>query len=121
MPGTFMMSSWKRATISRLICSSTPTSTFPALVPALLGAGFLVLDVVARDSDLDEPADQSSGRAVAAVSSVGVGDDERPVVDLGGGSTLRLADAGSGEALVPVRGEQGAHDRRGLVGYLGER
>jgi enoyl-CoA hydratase/carnithine racemase len=28
LPGTFMTSSWKRAALSRLICSSTPTSTF---------------------------------------------------------------------------------------------
>ena len=62
-----------------------------ALVPALLGAGLLVLDVVAGDPGLDEPADQIPDMSVAAVSGVGVGDDERPVVDLRDGSTLRLA------------------------------
>ena len=93
----------------------------PSLVPALLGARLLVLDVVARDPDLDETADQIPDVRVAAVSGVGVGDDERPVIDLRGGSPLRLAQARAGEALVPVRREQGAHDRRGLVGHLGER
>ncbi len=91
------------------------------LVPALLGAGLLILDVIARDPDLDETTDQIPDVRVAAVSGVGVGDDERPIVDLGRGSTLRLAQARAGEALVPVRHEQGAHNRRGLVGHLGER
>ena len=93
----------------------------PRLVPALLGARLLVLDVVARDPGLDEAADQIPDVRVAAVSGVGVGDDEWPVVDLGGGSTLRLAQPQAGETLVPVRREQGAHDRRGLIRHLGER
>ena len=91
------------------------------LVPALLGAGLLVLDVVARDPDLHETTDQIPDVRVAAVSGVGVGDDEWPVVDLGRGDTLRLAQARAGEALVPVCREQRAHDRRGLVGHLGQR
>ena len=92
-----------------------------SLVPALLGAGLLVLDVVARDPDLNETADQIPDVRIATMSGVGVGNDERPVVDLGRGSTLRRAHAGPGEPLVPVRREQGAHYRRGLVGHLGER
>jgi hypothetical protein len=40
MPGTFMTSSWKRAALSRLICSSTPTSTFPPWCPHFLAPGF---------------------------------------------------------------------------------
>src|SRR6266700_5527680 len=120
-PGTFMTSSWKRAALSRLICSSTPTSTLPPWCPHFFGAGLLVLDVVARDPGLDETTDQIPDVRVAAVSRVSVGDDEWPIVDLGGGSTLRFAEARAGEALVPVRREQGAHDRRGLVGHLGER
>jgi len=39
-PGTFMTSSWKRAALSRLICSSTPTSTFPPWCPHFLAPGF---------------------------------------------------------------------------------
>src|ERR1700739_785935 len=71
MPGTCMTSSWKREVFSRLICSSTPTipihlcdvlcpacQQLPTFVPALLGAGLLVLDVVAGDPCLDESADQ---------------------------------------------------------------
>jgi hypothetical protein len=40
MPGTRMTSSWKRAAFSRLICSSTPTSTFPPWCPHFLVPGF---------------------------------------------------------------------------------
>src|SRR5439155_17200835 len=40
----------------------------PALVPALLDAGLLVLDVTAGDPDLDEAADQVADVGVAAVS-----------------------------------------------------
>src|SRR5215471_15078097 len=39
-PGTFMTSSWKRAALNRLICSSTPTSTFPPWCPHFLAPGF---------------------------------------------------------------------------------
>ena len=53
-----------------------------ALVPAFLGARLLVLDVVPRDADLDEPADQVAHVGVAAVSGVRVGDDVGAEVDL---------------------------------------
>jgi hypothetical protein len=68
-------------------------------VPALLGARLLVLDVVARDPDLDETTDQIPDVRVAAVSGIGVGDDEWPIIDLRGGSPLPLAQARAGEAL----------------------
>jgi len=45
------------------------------LVAAFLGARFLVLDVVARYPDLDEPTDEIPDVRVAAVSGVSVGDD----------------------------------------------
>ena len=93
----------------------------PPLVPALLGPGLLVLDVIARDPGLDETTDQVPDVRVAAMPGVGVGDDERPVVDLGGRGTLRLAHPRAGEPLVPVRREQRAHDRRGLIRHLGKR
>ncbi len=39
MPGTRMMSSWKRAVLSRLICSSDGTSTLPPWWPHFLVPG----------------------------------------------------------------------------------
>ena len=51
------------------------------LVAALLGARLLVLDVIARDADLDESPDQVPNVRVTAVAGVGVGDDERAEVD----------------------------------------
>ena len=82
-----------------------------ALVAALLGARLLVLDVIAGHADLDESPDQVAHVRVAAVPGVGVGDDERPEVDLRRdaprcSSVMRSA----GEVLVPVGGEQRAHD-----------
>src|SRR5215469_11440618 len=90
-------------------------------MPALLGAGLLILDVVASDPNLDETTDQVPDVRIATVPGIGIGDDERPVVDLGGRCTLGLAEAGASEALVPVRREQSAHDWRSLVWYLGQR
>jgi hypothetical protein len=58
MPGTPMTSSWKRAALRRLICSSDRDQHLAALVAALLGARPLVLDVVAGHAGLDEAADQ---------------------------------------------------------------
>ena len=55
-----------------------------ALVPALLGARLLILDVIARHAHLDEAPDQVAHVGVAAVAGVGVGDDEGPEVDLAG-------------------------------------
>ena len=47
---------------------------------AFLGAGTLILDVIARHAGLDEAANQVADVGISAVTSVGVGDDERPVV-----------------------------------------
>src|SRR5215471_2037572 len=52
----------------------------PPLVPALLSARLLVLDVVARDPDLDETTDQIPDVRITAVTGVGIGDDEWPIV-----------------------------------------
>ena len=92
-----------------------------ALVAALLHARLLVLDVVARHAHLDEAADEVADVGVAAVARVGIGDDEGPEVHLGRDLALLLGHAGAGVELVLVRGEQGADDRRRLVGHLGER
>ena len=92
-----------------------------ALVAALLGARALVLDVVARHADFHEAADQVAHVRVAAVAGVGVGDDERPEVVGRRRGALRLGHARAQVVLVPVGGEQGAHQRGGLVGHLAER
>ena len=60
-----------------------------ALVAALLHARLLILDVIAGDADLDEAADEVAHVGVAAVTGVGVGDDEGPEVD--GRVALRCA------------------------------
>ena len=67
-----------------------------ALVAALLGARLLVLDVVARNADLDESTDQVPNVGVAAVARVGVGDDERAEVDFRRRSARVLVHAGRG-------------------------
>jgi hypothetical protein len=72
-----MMSSWNRAVLRRLICSS-----------ALLGPRPLVLDVVAGDTGLDESSNQVAHVRISAVTGVGVGDDERTKIDGRGSSTL---------------------------------
>ena len=87
---------------------------------ALLGAGALVLDVVAGHADLDEAADQVAHVRVTAVAGVGVGDDERPVVVRRGGGALPLAHVQALILLVAVGGEQGAHQHRGVVGHLAQ-
>ena len=93
-----------------------------SLVAALLRARALILDVVAGYADLDKAPDQVAHMCVAAVSRVGVGDDERPVVDrIGRGSELLGRHARAQVGLVLVGGQQRTDDRRGLVGNLGER
>src|SRR6185437_4303597 len=92
-----------------------------ALVTAFLGAGLLVLDVVAGDANLDEAPDQIPDVGVAAVPGVGIGDDERPEVGFRRGRPLGQRHPRAGETLVAVRREQRAHDRRGLLRHLGER
>ena len=88
-----------------------------ALVAALLLPRLLVLDVVAGHAGLHEPPDQVADVGVAAVAGVGVGDDERGVVHLGGPVALGGGHAGPQEPLVAVGGEQGPHHGRGLVGH----
>ena len=91
-----------------------------ALVAALLGARLLVLDVVARNPDLDESTDQVSNVRVSAVARVGVGDDERAEVDFRRRSARVLIHAGAGEMLVLVGSEECANQAGRLVGNLAE-
>ena len=88
---------------------------------ALLGAGALVLDVVAGHADLDEAADQVAHVRVTAVAGVGVGDDERPVVILRRRGALPFAHLQPQVLLIAVGGQQGAHQHRGVVGHLAQR
>ena len=93
-----------------------------ALVAALLRAGALILYVVAGNADLDKAPDQVADMRVATVSGVGVGDDERPVVDRRGrGFELLGRHARAQIGLVPIGGQQRTDDRCGLIGNLGER
>ena len=88
---------------------------------ALLGSGTLILDVVAGDAGLDEATDQVAHMRIAAVAGVGVGDDERPVVDSGGGGALLVGHLQPQVLLVAVGGQQRAHQARRLVGHLAQR
>ena len=92
-----------------------------ALMAALLGARPLVLDVVAGHAGLDEAADQVADVRISTVAGVGVGDDERPVVDRGRGRPLLFGHLQPQEVLVAVGGEQGPHQAGGLVGHLAQR
>jgi hypothetical protein len=71
--------------------------------------------VVAGDSYLDKAADQIADVRVAAVTSVGVGDDERAKVDDRRGFALLFGHAHAREVLVLVGGEKRAHQSGGLV------
>ena len=115
------MSSWKRAALRRLICSSCGDEHLAPLVAALLHARLLILDVVAGDAHLDEAANEVADVRVAAVPGVGVGDDEGAEVDLGRRLPLLLGHPRARVELVLVRREQRADDRRRLVGDLAER
>src|SRR5580704_9638484 len=52
-----------------------------ALMAALLNSGLLIFDVIARDAHLNEAADQVAHMCVAAVTGVGVGNNEGPEVE----------------------------------------
>ena len=91
-----------------------------ALVPALLGARLLVLDVVAGHACLDEPADEVADVGITAVARIGVGDDQGREVHLGRCLPLVGRHPRAGEPLVAVGGQQGAHQSRRLVGHLAE-
>ncbi len=54
---------------------------FSALVAALLYPRLLIFNVISRHAYLDEAADQISHVSIAAVSGIGIGNDEGPVVD----------------------------------------
>jgi hypothetical protein len=90
-------------------------------VPALLGTRLLVLDVVARHADLDEPPDQVANVGVTAVPGVGVSDDEWPEVDGRAGCALLLGHPAAEELLIAVRREQRADEPSRFVGHLAQR
>ena len=92
-----------------------------ALVAALLCAGLLVLDVVARNTDLDEPTDQVPDVRVTPVTRVGVRDDEWAEVDLRRRSTLLLVHLDACEMLVLVGGQERPNQAGRLIGNLAER
>jgi len=94
---------------------------FPALMAALLGAGFLIFDMVAGHARLDEAANEIADVGVATVTRVGVGNDEGAEVDRGGRGAFFFAHARAIEVLVAVGGEQGADDGRRFVGNLAQR
>ena len=79
-----------------------------SLMPTLLGTRFLVLDVIAGHTGLDEPTDEVADMPVAAMPGVGVGDDERPEVDHRGRGPLVIGHMNAEEMLVAVGREQGA-------------
>jgi hypothetical protein len=77
----------------------------PALMAAFLGAGLLVLDVVARHADLDEPPNQIAHMSIPTVASVGISDDEGRKIDLGCAVALGLGHARARKVLVPICGQ----------------
>ncbi len=89
-----------------------------ALMAALLRAGTLVLDVIPGHACLDETANQVAHVWISAVSGVGVGDDERAVVDGRGRGALVVGHPQAQVLLVAIGGEQRAYQTRCLVGYL---
>ena len=91
-----------------------------ALVAAFLGAGTLVLDVVAGDAHFDEAADQVADMGIAAVAGVGIGDDKGAEVQFRCVFAFFLAHARAKVLLVLVRGQQGADDGRGFIGDLAQ-
>ena len=92
-----------------------------ALVTALLGAGPLILDVIAGDTGFDEAPDQIAHMRITAMAGVGVGDDERPVVNRRRGGPLLVCHLHPQELLVAVGGEQRPHQSGRLVGNLAQR
>ena len=92
-----------------------------ALMAALLRAGALVLDVVARHTGLDEAPNQVADVRIPAVTGVGVGDDEGPVVVGRRRGSLRVVHAQPQVLLIAVGGQQRPHQACGLVGHLAQR
>ncbi len=89
-----------------------------ALVAAFLRSRLLVFDVVAGHADLDEAADEIADMSVSTVTGVGVGDDERPIVDGRCRLALFLGHPHAGEVLVLVGGEKCSHQSGGFVWHL---
>ena len=115
MPGTFMISSWKRRgieTLDLLVCCNQHLA---GLMAALLHPRLLILDMIPRHTNFHEPADEIADLPVAAMAGIGVCDNERPEVDRVRGASLLFAHARPGEILVLVRGEQSANNGRSLV------
>ena len=112
-----MMSSWKRAEGSLRIVLGA--GAIPPWWPHFFTPGFW--SSMWYPGTPTSPPDQVAHVRVAAVAGVGVGDDERTEVHLGRRPALLLGHPRAGVALVLVRGEQGADDRRGLVGHLAQR
>src|SRR6478672_11912931 len=94
---------------------------FAALMAALLRARTLVFDVITGNAGFHEAADQVAHVWIAAVTGVGVGDDERPKIPSVRCGALRLSHPRTQILLVAIRREQGAHERRCFVGHLAER
>ena len=92
-----------------------------ALVSALLVARLLVFDVVSRHAHFHEAANQVAHVRVSAVSGIGVGDDERPIVEFWRGGPLFCRHTRARKVLVAVGCQQRAHDRGSLVGHLAQR
>src|SRR6516162_7303402 len=90
-------------------------------MPAFFHPRLLVFDVVTGDTDLDETADQVSDVRISAMTGVGIGDDERPIIQFGGGGPLFRLHARARKKLVPVRRYESADDTCSLVGHLAER
>ena len=88
---------------------------------AFLRSGLLVFNVVAGHADLDKAADQIADMRVSAVTGVGVGDDERAIVDGRCRLALFLGHPHAREVLVLVGSEKRPHQSGGLVGHLAER
>jgi len=77
--------------------------------------------VVTRHTDLHESADQVPDVSVSSVTGIGIRNNEGPIIDFGSGRQLFRFHAGTKEQLVLVGGQQGANDRRSLVGNLTQR
>ncbi len=87
---------------------------------ALLGAGLLVLDVVARHPDLDESTDEFPNVGIATVPGIGVRDDEGAEVHLRRRPPLLVVHLRSGEMLVLVGSEKRSNKSGRLVRDLTE-
>src|SRR5208282_679503 len=88
---------------------------------ALLRSGLLVFDVVARNPDLHEAADQVAHVRIPTVASVCIGDDEGSIIDCRSRLALFFAHPYPGEVLVLVGCEKCSDQPGRLVWHLAER